>query len=83
MNKFSRHSESKLIFIELIEHDIDLVTLSGIKKVVLSNTVYINPVERRFTQGVQVIKQKNSSSMIRIKRAEHTKLVDPEYYRKS
>jgi DNA gyrase/topoisomerase IV subunit A len=77
------NSESRLIFIELIEHDIDLVTVSNIKKVVLFNTVNINPVESRTTKGVQVMKQKAGSSMIKVKRAEQTKLVEPEYYRKS
>jgi DNA gyrase subunit A len=77
------NSESRLIFIELIEHDIDLVTISNIKKVVLFNTVHINPVESRTTKGVQVMKQKAGSSMTKVKRAEHTKLVEPEYYRKS
>ena len=77
------NSESGLIYIELIEHDIDLVTVSSIKKVVLFNTVHINPVESRTTKGVQVMKQKTGSSMIKVKRAEHTKLVEPEYYRKS
>jgi DNA gyrase subunit A len=77
------NSESRLIFIELIEHDIDLVTVSNIKKVVLFNTVHINPVESRTTKGVQVMKQKAGSSMIKVKRVEHTKLAEPEYYRKS
>jgi DNA gyrase/topoisomerase IV subunit A len=77
------NSESKLIFIELIDHDIDLVTLSSIKKVVLFSTAHINPVESRTTKGVQVMKQKAGSFMIKVKRAEQTKLVEPEYYRKS
>ena len=80
-NAFS--SESRLIFIELIEHDIDLVTLSSIKKVVLFNTSQINAVGSRSTKGVQVMKPKDGSSMIRVKRLENTKLTDPEYYRKS
>ena len=77
------NSESKLIFIEMIDHDIDLVTMSNIKKVVLFNTAHINPVESRTTKGVQVMKQKDGSSMLKVKRAEHTKLTEPEYYRKS
>ena len=77
------NNESGLIFIELIEHDIDLVTVSSIKKVVLFNTVHINPVESRTTKGVQVMKRKDGSSMIKVKRLEQTKLVEPEYYRKS
>lgn len=77
------NSESRLIFIELIEHDIDLVAVSSIKKVVLFNTVHINPVESRTTKGVQVMKPKDGSSMIKVKRLEHTKFAEPEYYRKS
>jgi DNA gyrase subunit A len=77
------NSESRLVFIELIEHEIDLVTLSSIKKVVVFNTSQINAVGSRSTKGVQVMKQKDGSSMIRVKRLEDTKLTDPEYYRKS
>lgn len=80
-NAFS--SESRLIFIELIEHDIDVVALSSIKKVVLFNTSQINAVGSRSTKGVQVMKPKDGSSMIKVKRLENTKLTDPEYYRKS
>ncbi len=80
-NAFS--NESRLIFIELIEQDIDLVTMSSIKKVVLFNTSQINAVGSRSTKGVQVMKPKDGSSMIRVKRLENTKLTEPEYYRKS
>jgi DNA gyrase/topoisomerase IV subunit A len=80
-NAFS--SESRLIFIELIEHDTDLVTMSSIKKVVVFNTSQINAVGSRSTKGVQVMKPKDGSSMIKVKRLENTKLTDPEYYRKS
>jgi DNA gyrase subunit A len=77
------NSESKLIFIERIDKDIDLVTESSIKKVVLFNTSLINPVESRTTKGVQAMKQKDGSHMIKVKRADQTSLTDPEYYRKS
>ena len=77
------NGESRLIFIELIEQDIDLVALSSIRKVVLFNTSQINPVDSRTTKGVQVMKSKDGSSMMRVKRLEHTKLTEPEYYRKS
>jgi DNA gyrase subunit A len=80
-NAFS--SESRLVFIELIEHDINLVTLSSIKKVVLFNTSQINAVGSRTTKGVQVMKPKDGSSMIKVKRLENTKLTESEYYRKS
>jgi len=77
------NGESRLIFIELIEHDINLVTMSSIKKIVLFNTSQINPVESRSTKGVQVMKPKDGSVMIKVIRLENTKLTDPEYYRKS
>ena len=77
------NSESCLIFIELIEHDIDLVTLSSIKKVVLFNTSQINAVGSRTTKGVQVMKPKDGSVLIKVNKLENTKLADPEYYRKS
>jgi len=77
------NSESGLVFIELIEHDIDLVTLSSIKKVVLFNTSQINAVESRSIKGVQVMKPKDGSVLIKVNRLENTKLADPEYYRKS
>ncbi|MBK9391361.1 MAG: hypothetical protein IPN68_14675 [Bacteroidetes bacterium] len=77
------NSESRLVFIELIEHDIDLVAMSSIKKVVLFNTSLINAVGSRSTKGVQVMKPKDGSSMIKVKRLDNTKLTDPEYYRKS
>ena len=77
------NSESRLIFIELIEHDVDLITLSSIKKVVLFSTSQINAVGSRSTKGVQVMKPKDGSLMIKVKRLENTKLMDPEYYRKS
>jgi DNA gyrase subunit A len=80
-NAFS--SESRLIYIELIEHDIDLVAISSIKKIVLFNTSQINAVGSRSTKGVQVMKAKAGSTMIKVKRLEQTKLTDPEYYRKS
>ena len=80
-NAFS--GKSRLIFIELIEHDIDLVALSSIKKVVLLNTSQSNAVESRSTLGVQVMKPKDGSVLIKVKRLENTKLADPEYYRKS
>ncbi len=77
------NSESRLVFIELIEHDIDLVAMSSIKKVILFNTSLINAVDSRATKGVQLMKPKDGSVMIKVTRLENTKLADPEYYRKS
>jgi len=77
------NNESRLIFIELIENDIDLVTMSSIRKVVVFNTSLINAVGSRSTKGVQLMKPKAGSFMIKVKRLENTKLADPEYYRKN
>ncbi|MDD3773202.1 MAG: AAA domain-containing protein, partial [Weeksellaceae bacterium] len=79
-NAFS--DESKLIFIERIENDVDLVALSSINKVVIFNTSQINPVESRTTKGVQVMKPKDGSRMIKIKKLNETKISDQNYYRK-
>ncbi len=79
-NAFS--DESKLIFIEHIENDVDLVALSSINKVVLFNTSKINSVDSRSTKGIQVIKPKNGSYMAKLKRLGQVKLQNPEYYRK-
>jgi DNA gyrase subunit A len=76
------NGESRLIFIELIEHDTDLVAMSSIKKVVLFNTSLINPVGSRSTKGVQLMKPKDGSVMIKVNRLENTKLSEPDYYRK-
>lgn len=77
------NDESKLIFIERIDSDIDLVALSSIKKVVLFNTALINPVDSRTTKGVQLMKQKDGSTMVKVERAELVRFAEPEYYRKN
>jgi DNA gyrase/topoisomerase IV subunit A len=79
-NAFS--DESKLIFIERIDIDTDMVAASSIKKIILFNTGQINPVDSRTTKGVQVMKQKDGSRMVAVMRAEQAKLSDPEFYRK-
>jgi len=62
------NSDSKLIFIERFSEDVDLVAMSDIKKVVLFNTSLINAVESRTTMGVQLMKEKKGSRMIKVKR---------------
>lgn len=80
INAFSK--ESKLIFIERIDNDIDFVAVSSIRKIILFNTAHINPVGSRTTKGVQVMKQKDGSTMVAMMRADQSKLSDPEFYRK-
>jgi DNA gyrase subunit A len=77
------NGDSRLIFIERFGSDTDLVTMSDIKKVILFNTSLINPVESRTAMGVQVMKEKKGSSMIKVKKVAHVKFADPEYYRRS
>jgi len=76
------NAESQLVFIERIDADIDLVAVSSIDKIVLFNTEHINPVGSRTTKGVQVMKQKDGSKMVKVIRTHDTKLIDPEFYRK-
>jgi DNA gyrase subunit A len=76
------NNESKLIFIEHIIDDIDLVALSSINKVVLFNTSQINPVGSRTTKGFHVVKAKDGSTVLKIKKLDQVKFADPEYYRK-
>lgn len=75
-------NESKLIFIEHIIDDIDLVALSSMDKVVLFNTSHINPVGSRTTKGFHVVKSKHGSTVVKMKRLDQVKFSDPEYYRK-
>ncbi len=76
------NNESNLIFIQLIDTDLDLVVVSSIKKVILFNTGLINPVGSRTTKGVHVLKQKDGSKMVSVLTADQAKLADPEFYRK-
>jgi len=77
------NGDSRLIFIERFATDADLVTMSDIKKVILFNTSLINPVESRTAMGVQVMKEKKGSSMVKVRKASQATFADPEYYRRS
>jgi DNA gyrase subunit A len=77
------NGDSRLIFIERFVTDADLVTMSDIRKVILFNTSLINPVESRTAMGVQVMKEKKGSSMVKVKKASQVHFADPEYYRRS
>lgn len=81
--KNAYNAESKLIFLEHFENDIDLVAYSSIKKVILFNTKHIHPVDSKTTKGVQVLKQKDGSTLARIKPLNQVNFNDPEYYRKN
>ncbi len=75
-------NESRLIFMEQSEIDIDLVAISSINKIILFNTSKINPVESRLSKGVQVMKSKHGSKMVKLLKSNQVKFNDSEYYRK-
>jgi len=71
----------KLIHIIYLETDLDLVAYSNIEKVLVFNTSCINSKTTRDSQGVQVLKEKKGSRMIKVKTLEQAGLSDVEYYR--
>ena len=63
---------SKLIYISHILEDVELVAFSSLNKVLVLITSKINPKTTRNSQGVQVLKPKNGSTMTGIKALEDT-----------
>jgi DNA gyrase/topoisomerase IV subunit A len=80
--KSAFNNESPLVFIEHVQEDIDLVAISSINKVILFNTRQINPVGSKTTKGFHVLKSKDGSIMINVKKYEQVKFQDPAYYRR-
>ena len=80
--KNAYNNDSRLIFMEQFKIDTDLVAISSINKVILFNTNKINPVESRLSKGVQVMKQKHGSTMVKLLKTNQVKLNAPDYYRK-
>ena len=64
-----------------IKEDIDLVATSSIRKVLVFNTVNINPKSTRDSQGVQVLTSKKGSKLVYIKTLEEMQLNNVDYYR--
>ena len=71
----------RLIYVDFIEEDIELVAFSSINKVLVFNTSNINPKSTRDSQGVQVLTSKKGSRMTRVKPVAESGLSDLEYYR--
>ncbi|MCX7709253.1 MAG: DNA topoisomerase (ATP-hydrolyzing) subunit A [Clostridia bacterium] len=71
----------KLVYIEHIQEDIELVAFSSINKVLIFNTVNINPKSTRDSQGVQVLASKKGSKMVSIKKVDEIAFQDLDYYR--
>jgi len=64
-----------------LQQDRDLVAFSDIGKVLVFNTSAINEKATRNSAGVQVLKQKKGSSMVRIKDISEVSFEDVDYYR--
>jgi len=72
---------SKVVYIQHILEDEELVAFSSLNKVLIFNTSGINPKSTRDSQGVQVMKSKNGSVMTCIKRLNEVAFKDLDYYR--
>lgn len=81
--KNAYNTDSKLVFIEHIENEIDLLAISTIDKVILFNTGDINPKSSTKSSGVQVLKPKGNSKLKAIKKINQVEFNDLEYYRKN
>ena len=72
---------STLIYISHILEDIELVAFSSLDKVLVFDTSKINAKSTRNSQGVQVLRSKNGSTMTNICTLEDTNIKDFDYYR--
>jgi len=73
--------ESPLCDIRFLKEDRELVAFSSIDKVLIFNTSNINPKATRNSGGVQVLKSKKGSNMIKIKELDEVNFTDLDYYR--
>lgn len=72
---------SKIVYMQHLLEDEELVAFSSLKKVLIFNTSNINPKSTRDSQGVQVLKEKKGSVMTQIKRLSEVNFKDLDYYR--
>ena len=71
----------KLVHMQYLAEDMDLVAISSINKVLVFNTSSINPKASRDSQGVQVLASKKNSRIVAVKTLEQVRLNDVDYYR--
>lgn len=69
------------IYWNTITKDTDLVAISSINKVILFNTSIINAKTSRTTIGVQIMKSKDDSKMLKVLSVNDCEFEDVEYYR--
>ncbi|UUV47049.1 DNA gyrase subunit A [Bacillus phage vB_BanS-Thrax5] len=75
------YSGANALYFNVIHDDIDIVMVSSIDKVGLFNTSSINSKTSKTTQGNQLMKNKNDSTVTRILDVEQCSFKDAEYYR--
>jgi len=73
--------ESPLCDMRFLKEDRELVAFSSIDKVLIFNTANINPKTTRNSGGVQVLKSKKGSYMMKIMELDEVSFTDPDYYR--
>ena len=81
--KNAYNNNSKIVYVDPIKEDVELVSISSIKKVLIFNTAQVSPKESRNSQGNQVMKSKNNSIMRKIKKVNQVSFQNIEYYRKN
>jgi len=72
---------AKALYFNVGQEDIDIVMVSSINKVGLFNTASINSKTSKTTQGNQLMKTKNDSTVVSIVDASKCVFEDAEYYR--
>jgi DNA gyrase/topoisomerase IV subunit A len=78
------NTNSPIVNIFTITKDIDILCQSSIDKVLVINTSYVNVKTSKFTQGVQILKSKNNSTMklcVPLDNVGIDEIEDVEYYR--
>ncbi len=75
------NEESPLVDMFFLQEDKDFVAYSSIDKVLVFNTIQINPKTTRNSQGVGVLKSKKGSILCKLKPLDEDRLSDPDYYR--
>ena len=73
--------QEKLIHLEHIKEEKELVAVSSINKVLVFSTGEINVKSTRKSTGVQVLKPKKDSTLSQIKTIEEVELANLKYYR--
>jgi len=77
--KNAYNNNSKIVYVDPIKEDVELVSISSIKKVLIFNTAQVSPKESRNSQGNQVMKSKNNSIMRKIKKVNQVSFQNIEF----